>query len=365
MTADTLGGGWSFALELARGLGTYGIPVALATMGGRLKGDQLRQAQELRNVEVFESDHKLEWMEEPWEDVERAGAWLLDLERQTSPDIIHLNNYAHGALPWAAPKVVVGHSCVLSWWQAVRGEPAPAQWDRYRETVTAGLHAADLVVAPSNAMLASLEEYYGPFADSEVILNGRHLPGLRWQTKEEMILTAGRLWDEAKNISALVSAAGQIPWPIYVAGEVRHPSGRVMSLDGLQFLGPLSIEDLCSWYSRAAIYALPARYEPFGLSALEAGLADCALVLGDIPSLREIWGRAATYVPPDDPEALQHAITSLMLDWRRMIGLGVRARNRAQELTSLRMASSYLAAYGRVLEQVHRRQKEELSLCAS
>ncbi len=32
---------------------------------------------------------------------------------------------------------------------------------------------------------------------------------------------------------------------------------------------------------------LPARYEPFGLSVLEAALSGCALVLGDIPSLRE------------------------------------------------------------------------------
>ena len=52
--------------------------------------------------------------------------------------------------------------------------------------------------------------------------------------------------------------------------------------------------------AEASIYALPARYEPFGLSALEAALSGCALVLGDIPSLREIWGPAAIYVPADD-----------------------------------------------------------------
>ena len=63
-------------------------------------------------------------------------------------------------------------------------------------------------------------------------------------------------------------------------------------------LGRLSAGELADWYARAAIYALPARYEPFGLSALEAALSGCALVLGDIPSLREIWGDAALFVPP-------------------------------------------------------------------
>ncbi len=98
---------------------------------------------------------------------------------------------------------------------------------------------------------------------------------------------------------------------------------------------------------------------------MEAGLADCALVLGDIPSLREIWGRAAVYVHPEDPDELRHAIVSLMTDWRRMICLGVRARNRAQELTPLRMAAGYLSAYGRLLERARAREKEEMSLCVS
>lgn len=364
MTADTLSGVWAVALELTRALGRYGVEVALATMGRPLSVEQKMEAETIPSLRVFESQYKLEWMEDPWEDVARAGDWLLDLERQIAPDLVHLNGYAHGALPWNSPVVAVGHSCVLSWWEAVRGGNAPDQWNRYRGAVTAGLRAADLVVAPSQTMLGKLEELYGPFAATEVILNGRQLPGLKWQTKEELVLTAGRWGDEAKNLAALASIAPRLPWPIYLAGEERHPAGQTTPMEGLQCLGPLAPEELAGWYAKAAIYALPARYEPFGLSALEAGLADCALVLGDIPSLREVWGRAAVFVPPDDPEALQRAITSLMLDWRKLIGLGVRARNRAQELTPLRMAAAYVAAYGLVLEQARARRKEELA-CAS
>ena len=33
MTADTIGGVWSYALELAQGLARHGVEVALATMG--------------------------------------------------------------------------------------------------------------------------------------------------------------------------------------------------------------------------------------------------------------------------------------------------------------------------------------------
>ncbi len=80
-------------------------------------------------------------------------------------------------------------------------------------------------------------------------------------------------------------------------------------------------------WRRASIYAMPARYEPFGLSILEAGLSGCALVLGDIPSLREHWDGAAAFVAPDDREALRSAIEGLIDSPARRAELGRRARD--------------------------------------
>ena len=57
-----------------------------------------------------------------------------------------------------------------------------------------------------------------------------------------------------------------------------------------------------NWFAHASIYALPARYEPFGLSSWKQPRG-CALVLGDIASLREICD-AALFIPPDDTERL-------------------------------------------------------------
>src|SRR3546814_15476866 len=65
-------------------------------------------------------------------DITRAGDWLMTLARELRPDLIHLNGYAHAALPWRSPVVVVAHSCVLSWWRAVHGCEAPPEWRTYR-----------------------------------------------------------------------------------------------------------------------------------------------------------------------------------------------------------------------------------------
>lgn len=115
------------------------------------------------------------------------------------------------------------------------------------------------------------------------------------------------------------------------------------------YLDRLCPENLASWYAEAAIYALPALYEPFGLSVLEAALSGCALVLGDSASLREIWGDAAVFVPPDDKDAIAYAINSLIADSRRRQFLADKARDRALKFTSPRMALAYLQVYQDIL----------------
>src|SRR5690349_17311063 len=132
MTADTLGGVWNYAVELVRTLDQRGVRVALATMGAPPTVDQKAQLAGLRTLTLHESSFKLEWMQQPWDDVDRAGEWLLALERELRPDLVHLNQFVFGALPFAAPTLVVAHSCVLSWWRAVHGGRAPASWDPYR-----------------------------------------------------------------------------------------------------------------------------------------------------------------------------------------------------------------------------------------
>src|SRR5690242_12800073 len=116
MTADPIGGVWSYALELCAALEVHGVEVVLATLGGSLTRDQRASVESHHNVSLHESRFRLEWMPHPWEDLERAGEWLLALEAEHRPDVIHLNHLVHADLAWSAPVLTVGHSCVLSWW---------------------------------------------------------------------------------------------------------------------------------------------------------------------------------------------------------------------------------------------------------
>lgn len=349
LTADTVGGVWTYALELIRALQPLGVEVALATMGRALSSSQHEEARALPNLRLYESTFKLEWMEDPWADVAEAGEWLLRVERDFRPDVVHLNGYTHGALPWHVPVLMVAHSCVLSWWEAVKNEAAPPTWDRYGAEVKRGIRGADLLVAPTAAMLAEIRKHYGPLPKTQIISNGRATASFRPGRKEPVIFAAGRLWDEAKNLVTLEAAAEGVFWDVYVAGDNRHPSGGETTHQRTRPLGFLPTHELNDWLSRAAIYALPARYEPFGLSALEAALSGCALVLGDIPSLREVWGECALYVPPHDVDALRTVLNVLAGDPALRSRLAEAARRRALTYTPSRMGNAYYTAYQELL----------------
>jgi glycosyltransferase involved in cell wall biosynthesis len=275
--------------------------------------------------------------------VEASGRWLLDLQEEYAPDIVHLNSYGHGALPWDVPVVLTAHSCVLSWWSAVKRTPLPRTWERYRHEVEYSLRSADVVTAPSRTMADSIQENYGTGA--RVVYNGRNHAPYRPATKEPIILAAGRVWDEAKNIAAVVRAGAQLDWPVFVAGELGRTDVADHRAPQSRFLGKLCADELAQWYGRSSIYALPARYEPFGLSALEAALSGCALVLGDIPSLREVWADAALFVAPEDDNALAAGLRELIADADLRFRYAQRAAERAREYTAARMGSSYREIY--------------------
>jgi glycosyltransferase involved in cell wall biosynthesis len=352
MTADTVGGVWQYSLDLATAFRDRGIETTLAVMGPPIEADQWQDALE-RGVAVAEGHYKLEWAESPWEDVLRAGEWLLELAARVRPDIVHLNGFAHAALSWNSPVVVVAHSCVRSWWRAVHGVAAPPEWDRYTGSVIEGLRAAQLVIAPSRAMLSMLEDEYGMWGPSRVIANGRvsvdrmsdSLP-----LKSDVVLGAGRLWDEAKNLTALAEIAPELSWRVVLAGDC---GGRehLARTSNMTCLGRLDSASMARWYARAAIYALPALYEPFGLSVLEAAASGCALVLGDIPTLRENWSGAAVFVAPRDRRALLAAIQGLIDDPAGRERLAMAAMARARQFTVARMTDAYLDAYRTVVAE--------------
>ena len=161
--------------------------------------------------------------------------------------------------------------------------------------------------------------------------------------------TAGRLWDEGKNLATLDRVATRLDIPVRAAGPTRGPNGAGIRLDAIEALGSLAPEAVAEMLALQPIFVSLARYEPFGLAVLEAAQAGCALVLSDIATFRELWDGAAIFVAADDEAGAADAIRRLAADSADRARRGEAARSYAARYTVDAMTAGTLGVYRRVL----------------
>ncbi len=346
ITADAVGGVWQYTVDLACCLVRERVSVTVATMGPRPSEEQRMQLPP--GVRLVSREFALEWQQDPWDEVDAAGHWLLELRDECCPDLMHLNGYAHAALAWDCPVLVVAHSCVVSWWRAVHGCEPPREWDEYRRRVRAGLLACDAVIAPSEYIAAEVEALYQvPAQKIRKVWNFSSTPSSMPVDKEPFCLAAGRVWDEAKNFSLLREVAQEISWPIYLAGSNELSN----AMEPVKMLGHIPYGELLNRMGRATIFVHPALYEPFGLAILEAARAGCCLVLADTVSARELWGDAALFADARDASKWAEVIERLSHDPVECLRLGRAACEHSKRYNEMSFHQSYMAAYHDLLNR--------------
>jgi len=361
VTTDTLSGVWTYTQELVTGLVDRGVRVTLVSFGDIPLAHQISWMESLPGLDYRPTAFRLDWMQEGQQDVEESSRYLTALVKEVQPDLLHLNQLCHGALSVETPRIVVAHGDLITWSLAARGcEPKPSRWmEWYREVLSRGIAEANMVVASSAWMLAALEACYAEPRSTGVVHHGRN-PILfnPYVSKKDYVLAIGRLLDPSKQVSLLTQHSHPLPVCIVdsddrpVALEPSICTGVKVDLDvaNITLKGAQTEAQLRMLYSRAAIFVAASRYEPLGLSLLEAAFSRCAIVANDTPLFRETWGDAAVYFEADDAESLADVIRRLHEQRDLCRGYGARAFQRAREcFTAQRMVDSYLQLYRHTL----------------
>ncbi len=359
ITSDAVGGVWTHTRELAVGLRHRGWRVTVAVFGPWAGGQGSAWA-EACGVTVWHGGGGLEWMAGAEEEVAAGQQRLRELVQALRPDVLHANQFAAAAARAPAACLLAVHSDVVSWWRAVQGcaPPCTRFTAFYEGMARAGLAAASLVVTPTAAardgLRASFHNNGSSGGELAVIPNGM---GGEWggAKKRGYAAAAGRLWDEGKQLRILWRSGWALP--VRIAGPREAPgNGAAARADwgpappGVQWVGNLAPPDMQRLLAGAEVFIVPSRYEPFGLGALEAARHGCALLLNDIPSLREVWGDAAAYFARDDAVALGRELQQLAAQPSRRQRLARAAARRARERYGRElMVRRYLAAYARVM----------------
>jgi glycosyltransferase involved in cell wall biosynthesis len=347
LVTDAVGGVWTYSVELARALGEWDVETILAVIGPPPSEQQRTEA---RGLELVETKLPLDWVAQRPDEVRRTGCALADIADRREADIVQLNSAAILAdCAFSQPVVVVQHSCVATWWSAVREGPLPHDFGWRRDLIECGLNAADAVVAPTAAFAAQLARTYGLPRAVRCVHNGRRPLPMKKRGPEDFVFTVGRLWDDGKNVRTLDEAAARLNVPVEAVGPLTGPNGTVVSFENLRTPGELRLDGIADRLAARPIFASSALYEPFGLSVLEAAQAGCALVLSDIPTFRELWGGAAMFVDANDPAGFAQAIEQLLASPERRADLAIAARMRALRYTPEAMASRMAQLYADLL----------------
>jgi glycosyltransferase involved in cell wall biosynthesis len=313
MTVDAVGGVWRYSLDLAAELREHDHEIVLAGLGPRPSANQRAEAERL--AELVWLDTPLDWMTEREAELEELPAELDALVRRHAIDVIHLNAPSQACgIAATCPVVAVSHSCVVSWFHAVRHAPVPLKWRWQNARNRRGFDRAEVVIAPSASHAAMLEYCYGSIDGLEVVRNAVGAGATAEARREHFGLSVGRWWDEGKGGATLEAAAGHCRWPLIAAGAIDGPCGETCSFAAVRMLGVLPSREVRALMARAGIFVSPSSFEPFGLAALEAAAVGTPLLLADIPTYRELWDGAALFFAPGDATALAECFNALADD---------------------------------------------------
>jgi glycosyltransferase involved in cell wall biosynthesis len=154
-------------------------------------------------------------------------------------------------------------------------------------------------------------------------------------------------WIPRKGVLELAqawSAVAPLGWVLELVGETDADSAYAQAVRAALAKAPpasvvlhgvLSDEALAAAYGRAALFAMPSRYEGYGIAfaeALACGLPVLGCAVGPVPAL--VGPEAGLLVPPDDTMALAAALARLLDDAGLRERMARAARARGAQLPS-------------------------------
>lgn len=135
------------------------------------------------------------------------------------------------------------------------------------------------------------------------------------QPKENFCLHVSILDDERKNVKKLIEAAAKYRFELKLAGYIHEPQKflkKIASYPNIEYVGFLSDEELCQYYQRSKVFALPSTYEGVGMAALEAASYGCDIVMTNIGAPKEYYKGLAYLVNPNDVDEIGESVLKAM-----------------------------------------------------
>lgn len=138
--------------------------------------------------------------------------------------------------------------------------------------------------------------------------------------KENFCFHVSRLSSSNKNVHRLVEAAIKYKFPLKLAGVITEPETfketrrLIEESDNIEYLGKLTDEQLCNYYMKAKVFALPSISEGVGMVALEAACYGCNIVITKVGGPKEYFSSFSEIVDPYSVDSIGQGILKALSD---------------------------------------------------
>ena len=284
--------------------------------------------------------------------------------RRFAPDVVSVHAIRRFAPHVAAIRRLTGVPQVLSLQEAALPPDVPENPRLFRMLV----RAADVVAACSRESAAYAARVVGT-ATVEIVPNGFDPAELAaapvFAHPRPYVLGVGRL-ETQKGFDVLLRAAARPPMrdvDVLLAGDGSQRARLEMlaAAEGVaprvRFLGATDRPTTVALLKGAAAVACPSRFEGLPLVCIEAMAAGRPVVGTRVNGIPEIVRHEETglVVPPEDPDALAHALGRLLADPARAATLGANGRRAVERRHAWsRVAETYLGLCERLAARATR-----------
>lgn len=367
--------------ELVEGVGLKEVPsLDLWNEASLMRRPSLR---ELRDpINLFEYMHtKLGAFREPLSFSDRVARHFRKHGLASQYDVVHDNQslgpgllQLNAALPVVA---TIHHPITVDLRIARAGVKNRTQrfglerWYSFLEPQLKVSRQLDRILTVSEASRQDLEREYGlSAARMRVVGNGINLdvfqPRPEVSRKPLALITTLSADSPLKGFKFLLEALSRLrahrpELRLTVIGQPGHETGtaeRVKALgltDAVHFTGRVAAEDIAGAYAESTVAVVPSLYEGFGFPAGEAMACEVPVVSsrgGALPEVVGEDGRCGMLVPPQNAQAIAHAIDQLLDQPERRLAMGKAGRARVLEhFTWRRAAERTVEVYREVIEE--------------
>ena len=279
------------------------------------------------------------------------------------PDLVHIPHLVAPFL-WPGKIVITVHDLIK---HQSRGPQASTHspfiyWIKYAQYLGmsyASISRASHVIVPSDYWREELIKMYKLNPDKITVTYEGVSPAFfkkpvtahSLAPAASYIIYTGNLYPH-KNIPVLIEAVnllkGQVSLVVVCARSVFEE--RLPNSPYVKFLGRVSDDDLINLYQKSVAFVFPSLIEGFGLPGLEAMAAGTPVIAADASCLPEVYGDAALYFNPHQPNDLAQKIKSVLTNPDLRKSLIQKGSDQVKKYSWAKMANQTWQIYQKILQ---------------